>query len=276
MNLFLDLETTFQTDEKGRTDPSPYIKENYLVSAGYSEEYKDPLYKFFKHNDLQNTTLESEKTVLQYHLSKTTLLIAHNAKFELAWLRACGFHYSGKIACTQIREYVLARGQKLPVNLKESCIRNNVYQKKSELVEDYLKQGIGFEAMPWETVQTYGIADVKALRALYYNQLERLNAAPYLWPTVHLMEEFCRCLVEIEENGIKIDVAELDRLEIEYKQQLETLTSELQAIVEQVMGATPVSLSSPEQLSNLIYSRRVIDKHKWKELFSICWLFRRI
>src|SRR6266849_3140136 len=111
MNLFLDIECTFKTDEKGRTDPSPYIKENYLVSAGYSEEYKDPLYKFFKHNDLQNITLESEKTVLQYHLSKTTLLIAHNAKFELAWLRACGFNYNGKIACTQIREYVLARGQ---------------------------------------------------------------------------------------------------------------------------------------------------------------------
>src|SRR5216684_4866225 len=107
MNLFLDLETTFQTDEKGRTDPSPYIKENYLVSAGWAIETDTVHYRFFNHNNAPDTEYKGcHADCIQADLHRATLLIAHNAKFELAWLRACGFTYNGKIACTQIREYV--------------------------------------------------------------------------------------------------------------------------------------------------------------------------
>lgn len=274
MNLFLDLECTFQTDKDGRTDPSPYIKENYLVSAGFLAEPKDPFvwYQFFKHNNAPIDPMGWYN--VQDALNATTLLIAHNAKFELAWLRACGFKYEGKIACTQIREYVLARGQKLPLNLKEICIRENLSNKKSDLADGYLRKSIGFEQMPWEVVLEYGIQDVISLKELYYNQLKRLEAAPHLWPTIHLMEEFCQVLVEIEESGIQIDVVKLDRLEAEYKERLQSLKIDLQKITEECMGATPVNLDSPEQLSQLIYSRKVIDKKAWKEIFNLGSEFR--
>lgn len=275
----MDFETTFQTDDKKRTDPSPYDNRNYLVSVGYLSENcldfgldndEDKVnYSFLKHSTAPNINSKGAHSRLQDTLNKTTLLVAHNAKFELAWLRACGFTYNGKIACTQIREYVLAKGQKLGVSLKESCERNNLARKKSDLVDEYLRKGIGFEAMPWEVVQEYGIADIISCKELYYNQLERLKDNSHLWPTIELMEEFCVCLTEIEETGIKIDVKELTRLEDEYRTTLNQLRKDLEKIAEDVMGATKVNLDSPQQLSELIFSRRVKDKKVWKDLFNL-------
>ncbi len=265
--LFLDLETTFQVDDKKRKDPSPYIAENYLVSAGWVLNNGAVWYGCFKHNFKSPEVLAFQN--LQDALDDADLVVAHNLKFELGWLRACGFKYDGPGYCTQIGEYVLARGQKISLKLRDLCERYNLTRKRTDLTEEYLSKGIGFEAMPWEVVEEYGIGDVQSLRDLYYHQQERLIEAEHLWPTINLMLEFMLVLIEIEENGIQIDVEELDRLEIEYNARLEDLDRDLTRIAEDVMGATPVNLNSPEQLSELLYSRRVLDKARWKDIFNL-------
>ena len=264
--LFLDLETTFQVDEKKRKDPSPYIAENYLVSAGWgrADDAAIIYVPFIGTNEVRYN-----HDLLQSYLDFTDLLVAHNMKFELAWLRACGFKYDGPIYCTQIAEYVLARGQRTSLKLRDLCEQHNLTRKRVDLTEEYLSKGIGFEKIPWEVVEEYGKGDVISLRELYDNQQFRLMGCPHLYPTIDLMLEFLPVLVEMEETGIKIDVAELDRLEKEYKATLASLDSDLQAIAEQVMGATPVNLDAPEQLSQLIYSRKVRDKNKWADLFNL-------
>lgn len=272
--LFIDFECTFQIDEEKRTDPSPYNNKNYLVSVGWALNQEEINYGFFRHNSAPIDPNLFQK--LQDAINDADLIVAHNKKFEIQWLRAANFiltsiKYSNGIptACTQIREYVLAKGLKLGVSLKESCIRNELSLKKSDLIEEFLRKGIGFEEIPWEIVQEYGIADVASLRELYHNQNNRIIDNAHLIPTIELTEEFCQCLLEMEESGIYIDVTELDRLEIEYKTILDRYRKDLQKIVEEVMGATPVNLSSPQQLSELIFSRRVKDKHLWKELFNL-------
>lgn len=273
MILFKDFETTFQINEKGQTDPSPYDNRNYLVSVGFAKDLEEVKYWFFKHNDLEiNRDFNHLKFIhseLQKILNETTLLIAHNIKFELAWLQAIGLKYEGKVADTMIREYVLAKGQKLGVSLEDSCIRNNVEHKKSSLVEEYLKNKIGFEAIPIKIVEEYGIADVISCRSLYFNQLKRLEENPHLWPTINLMEEFCKCLTSIENNGIQINVDTLDELEEQYRKEYNELEIKLNVLSKEYMGSIDTNLNSPEQLSQLMYSRKVIDKHKWKDIFNL-------
>ena len=41
------------------------------------------------------------------------------------------------------------------------------------------------------------------------------------------------------------------------------LQADLQAHVRDLMGDTPINLNSPEQLSWVIYSRKVLDKQYW-------------
>lgn len=76
-------------------------------------------------------------------------------------------------------------------------------------------------------------------------------------------------LVDMERNGIEIDVQELDKLEKTYSDELVNLEKELNIIAWEAMGDTPININSPEQLSILLYSRKVQDKKKWAEIFNI-------
>lgn len=290
--LVLDFETSFQIDDNNRKDPSPNDPRNYLVSYGlwhhmpmysgcaslsldcniYTDsgelKQEDSLYyRCFQHNAKE--TDEDARDLLQNTLDNTDLLVAFNTKFELMWLKACGFNYEGTVLDPMIMAYVLARGQKHQVSLKELCIRYNVTQKKSDLVDDYMKKNIGFEEMPWDIVEEYGTGDIISTKELFEVLVSFLNESPHLWPTVELMCEFSKCLTDIELNGIKIDVTELDRLEEEYTIELNQLKDKLNKITKEVMGATPINLDSPEQLSQVLFSRQVTDKSVWKEIFNL-------
>ena len=90
-----------------------------------------------------------------------------------------------------------------------------------------------------------------------------------LLPTIEMMNEFSMCLTHMEHDGIQIDHEVLDELIKEYTNKLETLRVRLQTLAQEAMGAEPINLDSPEQLSGLIYSRKVINKAQWKEVFEL-------
>lgn len=90
-----------------------------------------------------------------------------------------------------------------------------------------------------------------------------------LYPTVKMMNEMCLALMQMERNGIKIDLVELNSLIEEYSLKHEALKLSLQATAQAAMGDTPINLDSPEQLSRLIYSTTVNDKRQWKEIFGL-------
>jgi hypothetical protein len=47
------------------------------------------------------------------------------------------------------------------------------------------------------------------------------------------------------------------------------LEGELQSMAQEAMGDTPVSLTSPDDRSKLLYSRKVKDKSVWGRLFNL-------
>tara|TARA_R100000458_G_scaffold15656_1_gene13364 strand:+ start:2130 stop:4262 length:2133 start_codon:yes stop_codon:yes gene_type:complete len=280
MLTVLDVETTFVMGEGRRTDPSPFNPDNSLVSVQYwscvkdktmfSNSYIPPQIAWFYHKDLSPDTAKSHEEV-QKVLDKTTLLVGHNIKFDLMWLQESGFKYSGKVYDTMIGEYVLLRCKKLGLSLADSCIRRKVSAKKSELVDNYLKDGVGFDTMPPETVEEYGLADIVSTRELYmeqqklFGQQKNSNLKPHL----NLMNAFLRVLATIERNGIMINTTTLDNVREEYKTEKAHLERTMEDIAYSVMGDTKVNFASPEQLSNMVYSRKVIDKKKWAEIFNI-------
>ena len=81
--------------------------------------------------------------------------------------------------------------------------------------------------------------------------------------------ELTDALIDMERVGIKISNDNLNKIKNDYQQQYETLSFELSKIVSTVMGDTPINLESPDDRSRLLYSRKVLDKNQWKELFNI-------
>ena len=53
-----------------------------------------------------------------------------------------------------------------------------------------------------------------------------------------------------------------------FKQEKADIEKRLFSQIRELMGDTPVNLNSPEQVSQVIFSRAVIDKKEWVDLFS--------
>jgi DNA polymerase I-like protein with 3'-5' exonuclease and polymerase domains len=65
------------------------------------------------------------------------------------------------------------------------------------------------------------------------------------------------------QRGFTVDMTALQQVHDEFLQEKETLTNELQAHVRNLMGDSPINLNSPEQLSWVVYGRKVLDKQYW-------------
>ena len=258
----VDVETSFVTGENGKTDPSPFNSRNKLVSVGINNEYL-----FFNHDERQDNGAFIK---VQNILDKTTLLIGHNLKFDLAWLYEVGFKYSGKVYDTMIGEYVLQRGVRKALSLKECCNRRRL-SSKSDATQDFINQGISFEMMPSKIVEEYGRQDITVTRELYHSQVDDFKQAKNrnLVPTVKMMNSFLQVLTKMEMNGIQIDLDALHDVETKFKIEYDELREKIDTIIWERMGDTRINPASPEQLSWLIYGVKVVDKKKWAEAFNI-------
>ncbi len=266
--IVLDLETTVQFGEV--KDNSPFNPKNRIVSAHWrilEEGNIGPAQRaIFNHNEV--LVPESAKQ-LREDLAACDTIVAHNAKFDVLYLLEAGFDLPEKVYCTMIGEYIFARGQHVELSLAKTAIRRDVTRKKGDLVGDLFKQGVGFEAMPLATVIEYADADVLSCAEVYLAQLEELGKNLGLAPTFKLMNEMLLFLSEIERNGIKIDLNELSTVEQEFKAEKAQLEHDLNGIVLDVMGDTPINLNSGADMTKVIYSRSVKNKAIHKETFNI-------
>ena len=261
MITVLDIETTFTKEG----DPSPFNPENRLVSVGINDEY----YFFHHDEEIKNDLTESRKAI-QDILDKSELVVGHNLKFDMSWLYQCGFTYKGKLYDTMLGEYIINRGEKKSVSLKESCRRRGI-SLKSDILATYMNEGYGIEQIPMAKLEEYGKQDVKITKELYEVQTQAFDnhANCNLIPTRDLMNDFLRVLIDMEMNGNHVDKDKLTLVEKELNEEYYKLKNKIDKIVAQMMGDTKINLSSTEDLSKVIYSRKVQDKKQWAELFNI-------
>ena len=172
MITLLDAETTFQKEDK-KYDPSPFNPKNKLVSLGWRNE-KERQYVCLYHSEEPPTP--HAKDMIQNMLSETTILVAHNAKFDLQWLLECGFQYSNPVWCTMVVQYVLNCGLKLPLDLENCCKQHRLeVDTKLDTVKALVNQGVSFENISWEYIVQYGEQDIDLLEGLFLAQLKELN-----------------------------------------------------------------------------------------------------
>jgi DNA polymerase I-like protein with 3'-5' exonuclease and polymerase domains len=86
---------------------------------------------------------------------------------------------------------------------------------------------------------------------------------------LNIMNEFCLVITEMERNGINIDTKELRKLETQYTKEKIELEEKLQNLARYALGDTPFSLSSNDDLSMLVFSRKPLDKREWAEEFNL-------
>ena len=262
----VDVETSWQKTETGGYDPSPFHPDNVLVSVGLHSNYGDEYY-FTGHSERVS---KGGKARIQEVLSETTLLVGHNIKFDLMWLLESGLEYTGRVYDTMLGEYILNRGIRKSLTLEMSCRRRKI-GSKDDRIKEFMDRGISFENIPADIVEEYGKIDVQITRKLFDSQMAdfRLPKNKGLLMTVKMMNEFLVVLSNMERNGININLDELNQVEKEYRAEFAYLKQKIDKIVYKQMGDTKINLSSPEQLSWLIYSIKPKDKKEWAKIFNV-------
>jgi len=170
--LTFDVETTHVEKPSGGYTPLPYFG-NRLVSIGYKWLVSSVDYDCYYHSTEPPTQAAAEG--FQLALDHADVIVGHNVKFDLAWIRECGFVYDGNVYDTMVAEYILARSQSRPLGLASLAEKYNVTKKEKDLVIPYLEKGYTFYDIPWDIVREYGIADVMATEEIALAQLEKLG-----------------------------------------------------------------------------------------------------
>jgi len=270
--LILDLETSVERYD-GKIDNSPFNKINKCVAAGYGFLNFDGEMTVHKDVYFHHDVIEpDEHEMLQDALDQASMLVCHNGKFDVIWLLEMGFRIPEHVYCTMIGEYLLSKGQRRPLSLKECGIRRKLKNlKKSDLVDELFKSGTGFEEMPVGTMLEYLEADIRTTAELYVAQMEDYEKEENksLIPVVDLMNEMLMFLVEIERNGTAIDLDKLEEVELQFETEKNELTKRLYEIVEEVMGDTPINLNSGADMTKVVYSREVTNRAAHQQTFNI-------
>lgn len=170
--LTIDVETTHRDKQGGGTTALPYFN-NRLVSVGWKWLLnKNVNYEFFYHKDKETWYNSQNVNRIQSDLNQADVLVGQNIKFDIMWLRSCGFKYDGVLYDTMVAEYIRSKGRRWSLALDALAKRYNVTQKEKDLVAPYIKEGKTFYEIPAEIVEEYGIADVVATEEVAVKQLE--------------------------------------------------------------------------------------------------------
>jgi DNA polymerase I-like protein with 3'-5' exonuclease and polymerase domains len=263
MKLTLDVENTV-TKRDGKMHLDPFEPDNTLVMVGMLTDQGKETIVTFDHSEMVVQGIGNHEMV-QNELDKATVLIMHNAAHDLLWLWESGFKYDGPVYDTMLAEYVLQRGQKEPLSLEACAERYDLDTKKQDTLKEYFAKGVSTRDIPYNELTEYLIADLEATQQLSDRQMLKLNSKEDsgLRGTVDLTNQVAVCLARIYQRGFAVDLGVLDTVRQQFEQERDDLERDLQQHVRTLMGDTPINLNSPEQLSWVIYSRKVLDKQYW-------------
>ena len=270
MRLVLDVEnTTNRRRDKLHLDP--YEEGNFLVQVGMqnADNHEELHIVTLDHVEKKDTSGSGRKLIQQI-LDMTTLLIMHNAQHDLMWLWECGFKYDGPIYDTMLAEYILLRGQKDPLSLEACAERRNLNAQKDDTLKRYFKEGYNTNEIPLSELCFYLRCDLDTTRELFHS-----IQADYGEPdsaSLHTVRDVtfrtCQTLTRMYMSGIRVDRTALDDVRLQFEREKADIEDRLQHKVREIMGDTPINLNSPEQMSQVVFSRKVNNKKEWADLFE--------
>ena len=265
--MILDVENTVTKENSKRSHFDPFTSTNTLVEVGVLPLEGEPHTFVFDH--AEKTGTDAEHRAVQDMLDECTLLVGHNLAHDLPWLWESGFKYDGKVFDTMLCEYVFQRGQKESLNLEDVATRYDLAFNKQDTLKDYLKKGYSVRDIPLDELTEYLRYDLLTTRALYVQQKHRLEGKDKSLQTiVDLTNATCVTLSHIYMRGIKVDLEALESVREQFEQEKVELQERINTKVQQLMGDTPINLSSPAQMSMVVFSRQPKDKKVWPDLFN--------
>jgi len=216
--IAIDVETT------KKPIMHPWQQQAALVSVCVAREDKTTKTWIFNHSQHKPTQSHREMVQeIQREIDKAGLIVGHNVKFDLNWLRFLGLQFdSSKIWCTEVVEYLL-RGQKGLGELHLSDLSSQyLFVPKGDKVKLFWDAGWETTDIPLEILLPYGEQDAINALSIFQHQAAKVEEEK-MSALVGVQCELVRVLSDIEFNGIGWD-------EIEAGKQISSLRRDLSTI----------------------------------------------
>ena len=235
----LDVETT--TSNKG----NPFDLTNRLVTVGLKEIGKEAV------------IYDTWDEILDQHLSSFDMLIGHNIKFDLHWLRNVGYTIQlGRVWDTMIGEYILT-AQKAKIASLDTTLEKYGFPLKLNIVRtEYWDKGIDTPDIPRDILDEYLIGDLVATERVYLKQLEQFEGehkgklALFKLHNLDLIE-----IQEMEYNGVRFNTKKAQAYVNEIDKQVAAILARLDVFA----GNIPINYNSDDHVSALLYGGTITE-----------------
>lgn len=239
MRVTYDAETT--TKNKGH----PFTKANFMVSYSVKLDDSPPVFKYYTDPDFVSFLREC--------ISKSTLLIGFNIKFDIHWLWRLGIEVPRgcRVFDCQLAEFILT-GQKSSFQSLDECLADYGLPPKQDKVAEYWALGIDTPDIPYEILEEYNNLDTERTYQLYLEQVKLLESKQY--KLVILSGADLLVLSKAERAGLKFDLQSCKEEREKYLQRVAEIEAGLgNYIPGDIPSLCAFNFDSGDQLSCLIY-----------------------
>lgn len=217
-----------------------------LIGISFSFARETAYYLPFDHKD------HKAKTLLLDVFSSNQLKIGHNLKYDLAILKNHGIEASGPFFDTMIASYLLdpiGQGHGLKKLAKQFLGRDML--KLNEIAGN--TQEMNFANVPIDIAKDYACSDAESTYGLYEIfklALEKQKMDKLFYEIeMPLME----IIMDMELNGIAIDLKFLDKMSKDIDKQLKELETHIYAISGEVFN-----INSTKQLARILFTKLML------------------
>lgn len=222
----------------------PWTIGSYLCSVGIERQDGTSTVWFFNPNDRPHEELLAE---IQQEIDKVDVLVGHNIKFDLNWLKWIGLNVKNKpVWCTMIADYLINGQGRLEYSLNAVAERYDLGHKLDAMAM-YWQAGYETDEIPLEIHEDYLKQDIHLTHAVFKKQLPLIERAG-LDKIAELSFRITQILSDVEVSGAAFDKEEATAYCDQVRDQVKAMDKTLVELAG--INFTP---SSSSQLSAVLY-----------------------
>lgn len=261
----IDIET--QTNEWYGNNSSPHNPDNWIVAAGWCIDNQDIQSEYFPTKELALSSNWLERA-----LDGQKYLVAHNATFEIQWLRKFYpetldnfFKRGGKVLCTQYMEFLLSHQQEMYPRLEDCSLKYGGTMKIDEvklLWEAGYKTSEIDQALLMKYLADPVVGDVANTRRVCFSQIPLLQQQG-MWEMVQIRMDSLLFNAYATYFGLYVDLEVAKKNQAEQEARiLEIKESILKLLPDDLPSELEFSFTSPYHMSAFLFGGAVQYKAK--------------
>lgn len=215
-----------------------------MISYSLKPDDKDVSFNYYTSIDFL--------TELRAYMQQAKLLVGFNLKFDLHWAARHGIYPPDRVRVwdCQLAEFIIS-GQKERYPSLDDCCSKYGLGAKDDKIAEYWAMGIDTQDIPQEELEFYNNLDVELTYKLYLAQRAVMTEKQLKLLMIAGLDLLV--LANMEQNGVKFDVALCLDKSKETEAALKTITEELL----KYSPCPDINLDSGQHLSCLLYGGKI-------------------